>query len=464
MTGHETEYPAVPSDLLMPNEENPHPRQDEPLDSQVCWELLQRVAASGHLQRASRLRELLLYVGQRSLRDGCDHLPEQELGVAVFGRSDTYDNANDSIVRTTISSLRKRIDAYFAAEGLHEPIIMDIPRGSYIPVFYRRNSQSPPTEDLPIEIAPTFLPASEPDVRKSFWIDNGFRWGAGAVIVALIAVTLSLWHENREAQRLMTPWKYEPALSSVWSNFFAGHRDTDVVMEDSSVLLVQLIGNQNIAMSDYINKSFPEKSPHNNNPERDRDLLLVSHKTLGKQSDFRVGLDIQALDPQNPKLHFYNAREYTPQLLQKDNVILLGSPTSNPWYQWFEGALNFTELPETTGSSPVINRSPKAGEKATYTSQETSSDGNIVAHCVIAYLPKPDHSGDMLLIQGATSEATEAGGRFLMSEESLADFANQLHVKRLPYFEVLLHVSQVVGSAVTSKVEAYRTYPSLNSQ
>src|ERR1700735_4167396 len=97
--------------------ENAHLHQGEQADPEACWLLLTRVAASSHLRRATRLRELLLYVGQRSLKDGCDHIPEQEIGVKVFGRPDTYDNANDSIVRTTISDLRKRVDAYFVTEG-----------------------------------------------------------------------------------------------------------------------------------------------------------------------------------------------------------------------------------------------------------------------------------------------------------------------------------------------------------
>jgi hypothetical protein len=443
--------------------ENSHSQQREQLDPESSWALLERVASSSYLRRASRLRELLLYVGQRSLKDGCDHVPEQEIGVKVFGRPDTYDNANDSIVRTTISDLRKRIDAYFAAEGLHEPIVMEIPRGAYVPVFYTRDSRSAVAEDSPLPVVPDPAPVHEPDQTPVSHSGRVLWWVAGTIIAALLIVCISLWRENREAQQSMHPWKYAPAVSSVWSSFLDGDRDTDVVMEDSSVLLVQLISKQNIEMSDYINKTYlGTPSIQNVNPETYRDLLLISRKALGKASDFRIALGIRSLDPQNSKLHFYNAREYTPRLLQSDNVILLGNPISNPWYQWFENSLNFTEIAALSGSTPVFNRSPKAGESATYTSQENISQENVIAHCAIAYLPKPDHSGNMLLIQGTTSEATEAGARFLMSEDRMSEFARQLHTKKLPYFEILLHVSQVLGTAVTAKVEAYRVYPNLH--
>jgi hypothetical protein len=443
--------------------ESSHVRHGEQFDPEVCWALLERVAASPHLRRATRLRELLLYVGQRSLREGCDHVPEHEIGVKVFGRSETYDNANDSIVRTTISDLRKRVDAYFAAEGLDEPIVMEIPRGAYIPVFYSRDAQLEEAEDLTLEAAPEPIHAPDGDRSKALRSDRVFRWVASSAIVILLCVSIILWYQNHEAQRALHPWRNNPVLSSIWSSFLDSDRDTDIVMEDSSVLLLQLISKHDIELSDYINKTFLEQPPiQEDNSVASRSLLLVSRKALGKASDFRVSLAIRLLDPQNPKLHFYNAREYTPRLLQNDNVILLGNPTSNPWDQWFENSLNFAEMPHTTGTSPVINRSPRAGESATYTSQENSDGGKAVAHCVIAYLPKPDHSGNMLLIQGTTSEATEAGGQYLLSEAHMADFARQLHVKKLPYFEVLLHVSQVLGSPMTATIEAYRTYPNLH--
>jgi hypothetical protein len=431
--------------------------QGEQLDNEVCWALLERVAGSVYLRRAARLRGLLLYVGQRSLKDGCDHIPEQEIGVKVFGRPDTYDNANDSIVRTTISDLRKRIDTYFAEEGRDEPIVMEIPRGSYIPIFRQKESQPVSPDALSLSSAPEGFPRDKPN-RPVVVFDLYFRWGAAAATLMLTIACIVLLWQNRSVQRSAHPWKYEPAVSSLWSGLLDSDRDTDVVMEDSSALLVQLIRKQNISLSDYINKSYlGTPSIQGDNPEIYSDLLLISRKALGKASDFRLSLGIRALDPQNSRLRFYNAREYTPQLLQKDNVILMGNPTSNPWNQWFENSLNFAELPETRGSSVVINRAPKAGESASYYKQ-----GDAVAYCAIAYLPKPDHSGNMLIIQGTSSEATEAGGEFLISEKSLADFANSLHVQKLPYFEAVLDVSQVLGSAVTKRVVAYRTYPNLH--
>jgi hypothetical protein len=103
--------------------------------SEACWALLERIVASPQLRRAARLREFLMYVGQRSLKDGLDQIHEQEIGSNVFGRPADYDTSLDNIVRVNASELRKRIEDYFESDGAAEPLIMEVPRGSYKPVF-----------------------------------------------------------------------------------------------------------------------------------------------------------------------------------------------------------------------------------------------------------------------------------------------------------------------------------------
>ena len=60
------------------------PHEVEAPDSKTCWNLLERVAASSQLKRAARLRELLLFVGRRSLIDGCAQVREQEIGIGFW--------------------------------------------------------------------------------------------------------------------------------------------------------------------------------------------------------------------------------------------------------------------------------------------------------------------------------------------------------------------------------------------
>src|ERR1700712_2422591 len=96
--------------------------------------LLQRVVESTPFRRATRLRDFLVYVGNEALND-VDDIHEQQIGIAVFERPIGYDTAQDNIVRVNAMEVRKRIDLYFANEGKEESLLLEIPRGTYVPLF-----------------------------------------------------------------------------------------------------------------------------------------------------------------------------------------------------------------------------------------------------------------------------------------------------------------------------------------
>lgn len=64
--------------------------------------LIERVAASEQFSRSARLRDFLLYVGRRSLKEGSPEIHEQEIGAKVFGRPESYDRTSDNIVLSLI--------------------------------------------------------------------------------------------------------------------------------------------------------------------------------------------------------------------------------------------------------------------------------------------------------------------------------------------------------------------------
>jgi hypothetical protein len=82
-----------------------------------------------------------------------------------------------------------------------------------------------------------------------------------------------------------------------------------------------------------------------------------------------------------------------------------------------------------------------------------------VGYCLVAYLLNPDLGTRALLIEGTSSEATEAGGDFLLSEDEFSGFEKTLKSNGMPYFEVLLKTSQARGTPITASVVAYRNYP-----
>lgn len=121
---------------------------------QECRALVQKIVASSEFRKATRLRDFLLYVVDRKLARAPQEVTESLIGQRVFGRPSTYNTGDDSIVRTEARLLRQRLERYFSKEGASEPIVLEIRKGSYVPVFYRRDHASttplaPPPEPAP---------------------------------------------------------------------------------------------------------------------------------------------------------------------------------------------------------------------------------------------------------------------------------------------------------------------------
>ena len=105
--------------------------------------LLQRVLWSRQFERSERLRSFLEFVTTRALADPDAEVHEQEIGHQVFDRGPDYDTASDNIVRVSASQIRKKLEEYFNGDGISEPIVLEIPKGRYTPLFHERIFSSP---------------------------------------------------------------------------------------------------------------------------------------------------------------------------------------------------------------------------------------------------------------------------------------------------------------------------------
>ena len=99
---------------------------------------LQRILAHARFSNTRRLSNLLRYVVEQALAGQTERVKEYTLGVEVFGRGTQFDSRLDSIVRVEASKLRSRLAAYYQEAGASDPILIELPRGSYVPVMTPR--------------------------------------------------------------------------------------------------------------------------------------------------------------------------------------------------------------------------------------------------------------------------------------------------------------------------------------
>jgi hypothetical protein len=105
-----------------------------------------RIAASDLFAGAERLCRFLRFTVESKLCGREDEVKEYVLGRKVFDRGDEYDTRLDPIVRVEARRLRARLIEYYNGPGRDEPLRLEYPKGTYVPVVstVERARQQPP--------------------------------------------------------------------------------------------------------------------------------------------------------------------------------------------------------------------------------------------------------------------------------------------------------------------------------
>jgi TolB-like protein/Tfp pilus assembly protein PilF len=116
------------------------PAQAKP-DTKDIEDQLARILRSRTFAPSLRSQKFLQYVVGKSLSD--DPPPKEfAIAVDVFDRDTSYDPSVDATVRVQAGRLRSRLREYYDDEGKDDPIVINIPTGSYAPAFSVREQSA----------------------------------------------------------------------------------------------------------------------------------------------------------------------------------------------------------------------------------------------------------------------------------------------------------------------------------
>jgi adenylate cyclase len=136
---------------------------------------LERVLASRSFARAGRASDLLKFLVGETLAGMGARLKGYTIAVEVFGRPADFDPQTDPLVRVEAGRLRRRLLAYYSAEGSDDPVRIELPLGSYGAEFFY-----PPT-DLGLEAMPGTAASKAARGREWKW-----RFVSAALLVAFV--------------------------------------------------------------------------------------------------------------------------------------------------------------------------------------------------------------------------------------------------------------------------------------
>ncbi len=113
-----------------------------------------RMVTSHVFSRSPQLGAFLRFVVEAVLRGKADRIKAYTIGVEVLRRDIRFDPQLDPIVRVEATRLRRTIERYYSGPGAGDAIIIDLPRGSYVPTFRWREADiitatSPASAPLP---------------------------------------------------------------------------------------------------------------------------------------------------------------------------------------------------------------------------------------------------------------------------------------------------------------------------
>src|SRR5689334_19333844 len=96
---------------------------------------LERILSSEAFAQSENLTRFLRSMVDRALSGKTDQIKEYLVGVEVFGRGENFDPKEDTIVRVQARNLRSKLRAYYETSAASDPILIDLPTGSYVPGF-----------------------------------------------------------------------------------------------------------------------------------------------------------------------------------------------------------------------------------------------------------------------------------------------------------------------------------------
>jgi hypothetical protein len=367
----------------------------EEAESHLHAALVARVAASQCFASSTRLREFLFYVADCALRDAPEEATEQHIGIHVFQRSPGFNTGEDSIVRTQARALRQRLNEYFTHEGSFEDVIIEIPKGHYLPIFHLRNpvleshpTSAPPEPESAAHAEPE--PISEPNPEQTKRRTRS---------TTILSISLSLLVLMGLSSWLLRAEKTSP-IDRLWGPFFA-HNGSLVIYSNAVFTGDSTNG---------LKYAFPDQGGLQGARS---DRYVDTYTGIGELTSV---YDLTRLfDQRHATFILKRSLLVTWDEAQASNLIFIGSVAENPSLRMLPPDPDFT-MTAQDGAAGFVNHHPLPGEATVYMRPEHPLTKD---YAMLALVPGLENGRKMLIFSGLTTLGTEAAVEFASSPGTL---------------------------------------------
>ena len=441
----------------------------------LCHDQVQRIAASSTFRNAPTLQTLFRFLATRVLEEHSEDIKEYTIGVEALARRPDFDPKTDPIVRVQVYRLRQKLKEYYEAEGAHDAVFVEIPKGHYLPRFEVLTSLPANLHSLP---APE--PHAEAEViaragHKKRYVEFSATVLVIGVVLFVLAYVAGFWTEkyrHRDQQDV-------PALASQWSAAVS----TDPVkafwspllQEDSSPIIAYADA---IFLLDGSSDLFRFRHGASDNRGAPVDLHLARQYASNSALVAKAGplyydngytgtgelqgvANLTSLFTQMGATPIVESSyDITTEDLKQHNVILLGSPFQNVAVEQLpvNGDFQFIDPASVHDlwSGWIVNSHPQANEKSIYRTERDPSTQILKAdYALISFEPGVVPGRHIVNIGGLDTTGTQGAVMLATSKSGVEELAKGLSSMNrpnrrgaVPVFQALLKVDLAKGYQV----------------
>jgi hypothetical protein len=160
-------------------------------------DVLETVCTSSSFRSSSRSCEFLRHIVLHALEGDTDALKERLIGMVLLGRDAAYDTSTDAGVRVRANDVRKRLNNYNQTPPPNAEIQIQLPAGSYVPLFFHSRTESGAEPEGP-GVLPGVLVADAPPLS--------FRRLAVPTLAALFVCIICMRWQFAQEHSFSTFW------------------------------------------------------------------------------------------------------------------------------------------------------------------------------------------------------------------------------------------------------------------
>ncbi|MHB2007900.1 MAG: hypothetical protein ACYCOX_07615 [Acidobacteriaceae bacterium] len=404
--------------------------------SELARTELASILESEYFRNSQRCSRLLRYLVEHVL-DGCkaEDLKERVIGFELFHRGSNYDPAQDNVVRTAASDLRKRLAQYYNRFGSDKNPIFELPLGSYTVVFHWRENDTP-TQPTPEVEEKNTVPDHVSDVAKA-WIPQ-----PEVEEFPPRPQDPQIAPHNRVFQRKMFLWitsiflllvaglvfrvatSSSDALDRVWSPIFNSGKPVLVCIGEPDAWIPSL----------------------GSSPDTKDVFARVTNVFVGIGDAYALARISKLLGKRGIDWRLLGANDTSPQDLRAGPTILIGA-FSNRWSFKVDGGTKFQFDNGSTGGIIVDRSNPnRSWGLADPAAEWKTSDNYTEDYALVSGFLSPETGEPTIVLAGITNYGTLSAADFATDPELLKQaFKQAPHDWRGRNFQFVLHV-KILGN------------------